>query len=100
RGPALPHQPESHPGDRPQPFRRLRAALVRAPLAALRPAGLLPTGRGRGVSYFLAARARVAAALPACFAARPPDSPADLRLPAALPTALLAVPSALPAALP
>jgi hypothetical protein len=47
-----------------------------------------------------AAPARLAADLPACFAARPVDSPADLRLPAAVPTARFAVPSALCASLP
>jgi hypothetical protein len=50
------------------------------------------------VSYFFAARARLAADFPACLAARPVDSPADRRPPAALPTARFAEPSALPAA--
>jgi hypothetical protein len=88
------------PRVRPERVRRVRAALVSDPLTALRPAGVLPADRKRGVSYFFAARARLAADLPACFAARPVDSPAERRPPAAVATARFADPSALPAARP
>jgi hypothetical protein len=83
----------------PSEYLGRRALTVRA-WTALRPAGVLPAGRNAAVSYFFVARARLAADFPASFAARPVDSPADLRLPAAAPTARFAVPRALPAALP
>jgi hypothetical protein len=72
----------------------------RQAITALRPAGILPADLGAAVSYFFAARARLPADFPACFAARPVDAPADLREPTASSTARRAESRELPAALP